>query len=57
MKKLIFALILSIAPFTIKAQTLEETMEYIEANVLNYSFSKYEPTKCLDRAIIKTNGY
>nr|WP_315153941.1 hypothetical protein [uncultured Flavobacterium sp.] len=57
MKKLILALILSLAPFTIKAQTLEQTMEYIEANVLNYSFSKYEPTKCLDNNIIKTIGY
>lgn len=57
MKKLIFALILSIAPFTIKAQTLEETMEYIEANVLNYCLEKASMTKCQGTTITTINKY
>jgi hypothetical protein len=39
MKKLIFLLLLTILPFAIKAQTLEETMDYINANVLKYAVS------------------
>lgn len=57
MKKLILFLIFIIVPFTIKAQTLEETMEYIEANVLNYSLDKYLPTKCQNSTIITTISY
>ncbi len=37
MKKIILLFIITIVPFTIKAQTLEETMDYLNANILNYA--------------------
>ncbi|MCC9043565.1 hypothetical protein LNQ81_12865 [Myroides sp. M-43] len=57
MRKLFTIFLFIVTTFTIKAQTLEETMEYIQVNVLNYSLSKNEPTKCVDQTIKKTVGY
>lgn len=49
MKKLIILFIITIVPFTIKAQTLEETMDYINATSLIYVFpDQYFATQCAD---------
>lgn len=40
MKKLILLFLLTIVTFTVKAQSLEETMDYINVNILNYGVLK-----------------
>jgi hypothetical protein len=54
MKKLIFLSIFIIVSFTTKAQTLEQTMDYITANLHNYAWNKEFSTKCSKNALQQT---
>ncbi|MFA5298796.1 MAG: hypothetical protein WC389_11380 [Lutibacter sp.] len=56
MKKLIFLSIFIIVSFTTKAQTLEQTMDFIEANIQNYALDKEFSTKCSKNALQKTTS-
>jgi len=56
MKKLLFLSIFIIVSFTTKAQTLEQTMDYIEANLLNYANNKEFPTQCSENALQQTTN-
>jgi hypothetical protein len=56
MKKLIFLSLFIIVSFTTKAQTLEQTMDYIESNLLNYANLKQFPTQCSENALQKTTS-
>lgn len=57
MKKLILLLIITIVPITIKAQTLEETMDYLNANILNYAYDKNGALTCESNYCDITTGY
>lgn len=54
MQKLIFLAIFIIVSCTTKAQTLEQTMVFIDANIQNYALNKEFPTKCSKNALQKT---
>jgi hypothetical protein len=56
MKKLILLSIFIIVSFTTKAQTLKETMDYIEANVQNYVVNKQLSLQCSENSLQKTTG-
>jgi hypothetical protein len=56
MKKLL-TICLLIASFTTKAQTLEQTMDFIEANVLRYTFDKLPSIRCSENALQKTTTF
>lgn len=57
MKKLILLFIITIVPFTIKAQTLEETMDYLNANILNYAYDKNRALKYENNYCDKTTSH
>lgn len=56
MKKIILLSIFISLSFTTKAQTLEQTMDYIEVNLLNYANLKGFPTQCSKNALQKTTS-
>lgn len=56
MQKLIFLAIFIIVSCTTKAQTLEQTMVFIDANIQNYALNKEFPTKCSKNALQKTTS-
>jgi|688.fasta_scaffold1031387_2 hypothetical protein len=51
MKKLILMSILIFASLTTSAQSLNETMDFIGANLNNYAYSKEFSTKCTNNAL------
>lgn len=57
MKKIIFLFILTIVPFTIKAQTLEETRDYLNSNILNYAYDKNRSLNCENNYCDKTTSH
>lgn len=57
MKKLILLFILTAVSFTIKAQSLEETIDYINANILNYAYNKKLSLTCESNYCDFITGY
>jgi len=51
MKKLILISIVIFTTSITKAQSLIETMDYIEGNLSNYAYNKGFPTKCTNNAL------
>lgn len=56
MKKLLLLFIFIIASFTSKAQTLPETMDYLNANILNYAYDKTRALKYENNYCDKTTS-
>jgi hypothetical protein len=51
MKKLITICLLITASYSVKAQTLEQTMDFIGANLKNYAKFEHFTTKCTNNAL------